>query len=373
MGNGNEVVKTEAGQALAAVPEAALKTLGRASASSIMFHPEVYAAVEKMATMMASARCMIPGHLIGKPGDCFAVIMQSMQWNMNPFAVAQKTHLVNGTLGYEAQLVNAVVSNSGAIRGHFEYEFYGPWERVIGKFITKTGGTGKPYQAPSWAPEDEKGCGVKVSATINEDGKKETLDLLLSQASVRNSTLWASDPKQQLAYLAVKRWARLYAPGAILGVYTADELEEIPAKEPEKNVTPHFQQPKEKAPEAAPEAKLSFDVKADEVPPEPEAPQKPEQESPREEHHEEPQEPEGQHRYSGNDLPPSEDNGETITKKQQGLFFVTLDKKSGLPEGEVRELLLKKWGYKSTSEIKMSDFNAILKWLSAGCQDEPNA
>ncbi|HFQ7099962.1 TPA: recombinase RecT, partial [Citrobacter freundii] len=35
------------------------------------------------------------------------------------------------------------------------------------------------------------------------------LVLMLSQAQVRNSTLWASDPRQQLAYLAVKRWARL--------------------------------------------------------------------------------------------------------------------------------------------------------------------
>jgi hypothetical protein len=32
--------------------------------------------------------------------------------------------------------------------------------------------------------------------------------------------------RQQLAYLAVKRWARLYCPDVILGVYTADEVDE---------------------------------------------------------------------------------------------------------------------------------------------------
>ena len=52
------------------------------------------------------------------------------------------------------------------------------------------------------------------------------MELLLAQARTRNSTLWADDPKQQLAYLAQKRWARLYAPGVILGVYTPDELEQ---------------------------------------------------------------------------------------------------------------------------------------------------
>jgi hypothetical protein len=53
------------------------------------------------------------------------------------------------------------------------------------------------------------------------------LELLMTQARTRNSTLWTEDPKQQLAYLAQKRWARLYAPDVILGVYTPDELQEF--------------------------------------------------------------------------------------------------------------------------------------------------
>ncbi|EGO1998012.1 recombinase RecT, partial [Salmonella enterica] len=40
----------------------------------------------------------IPAHLAGKPADCMAIVMQAMQWGMNPYAVAQKTHLVNGVL-----------------------------------------------------------------------------------------------------------------------------------------------------------------------------------------------------------------------------------------------------------------------------------
>lgn len=48
---------------------------------------------------------------------------------------------------------------------------------------------------------------------------------------MRNSTLWADDPRQQLAYLAVKRWSRLYCPDVLLGVYTPDELEERTERE----------------------------------------------------------------------------------------------------------------------------------------------
>lgn len=76
---------------------------------------------------------------------------------------------------------------------------------------------------------------VCVYATMRGEDEPRVLELLLSQASVRNSNLWASDPKQQLAYLAAKRWARLHAPEAVLGLYSPDELEE---RETMRDVTP---------------------------------------------------------------------------------------------------------------------------------------
>ena len=206
--------------------------------NDMVFVPERFAAMDKLAEVMASGNCTVPRHLAGNKGDCFAIVMQSMMWGMNPFAVAQKTHLVNGTLGYEAQLVNAVVTDH--IKGAFHYDWFGPWENVVGKFKWCEGKNGSRFQAPGWRPEDETGCGVTVSATLKGETEPRELSLLLCQATVRNSTLWASDPKQQLAYLAVKRWARLYKPGAILGVYSVDELEQ---EEP-VNVTPEEARPK---------------------------------------------------------------------------------------------------------------------------------
>ncbi len=77
---------------------------------------------------------------------------------------------------------------------------------------------------PGWTFADEEGCGVRVFATLKGESQPRVLDLLLAQARVSNSTLWADDPKQQLAYLGQKKWSRLYAPDVILGVYTADEM-----------------------------------------------------------------------------------------------------------------------------------------------------
>jgi hypothetical protein len=161
-------------------------------------------AMQELANIMATAKVTVPQHLAGKAGDCLAVVMQAAQWKMNPFAVAQKTHVVNGTLGYEAQLVNAVVQSSGAIVGHFHYEYQGEGANVA----------------------------CRVGAVIRGD-KDITWGEWLSAATVttKNSPLWKTNPKQQLGYLQVKNWARLHTPGAILGVYSDDELEALPPRD----------------------------------------------------------------------------------------------------------------------------------------------
>ncbi|WP_223538749.1 recombinase RecT [Pseudomonas sp. BF-R-12] len=195
------------------------------STSALVLDGDSLDKMMRLAEVMATGRATLPKHFNGNPADCLAVVMQSMQWKMNPFAVAQKTHLVNGVLGYEAQLVNAVITTCAPVLDRLHYEWYGPWEKVIGKFTIKNGDKGE-YRVPGWKLEDEQGLGVKVWATFRGEDEPRVLELLLAQARTRNSTLWADDPRQQLAYLATKRWSRLYCPDVILGVYSPDELEE---------------------------------------------------------------------------------------------------------------------------------------------------
>lgn len=206
--------------------------ISSASAGALLMHDASMDRLERLAGFMASGKTTLPQHLRGNTGDCFAIALQSMQWGMNPFAVGQKTHLVNGTLGYEAQLVAAVINSSGVVKDRFNFEWFGDWTKIIGRFKEVTSNTkkddaGQPkkYIVPAWKQEDEHGLGVRVWATIKGEGQPRVLELLLTQARTRNSTLWTEDPKQQLAYLAQKRWARLHAPDVILGVYTPDELE----------------------------------------------------------------------------------------------------------------------------------------------------
>lgn len=191
-------------------------TVGTAAA---IFSPEGMDRLVRFATLMADSKATVPVHLAGKPADCLAVTMQAAQWGMNPFAVAQKTHVVNGTLGYEAQLVNAVVSSSNLLATRLNYRWDGDWSKV----------NGKSDKSPSLT--------VTVSAVLKGEAEPRELTISMAQAGVRNSPLWEQDPRQQLAYLCVKRWARLHAPDVLLGVYTPDELQET-APRVERDITP---------------------------------------------------------------------------------------------------------------------------------------
>ena len=187
------------------------------SAFDLMMDETVMARFERTAEIMAGSRMTVPKHLQGNVGDCMAIIMQAAQWQMNPYAVAQKTHMVNNVLGYEAQLVNAVITSRAPVKERLHFEWYGDWSKV----------NGKDDKSPT--------LGVRVSATLRGENEPRVIDISMAQVGpVRNSPLWAADPRQQIAYLATKRWARLYCPDVILGVYSPDELLE----REEMDVTP---------------------------------------------------------------------------------------------------------------------------------------
>jgi len=125
-------------------------------------------------------------------------VLQTFAWGLNnPFAVASKTHMINDILCYEAQLINAVIQSSGVITGHFHYEYRG----------------------------DGGSLECRVGGVITGDTEITWGEWLpFATVTVKNSPLWKTNPKQQLGYLQVKNWGRAFYPGAIMGVYSPDEM-----------------------------------------------------------------------------------------------------------------------------------------------------
>ena len=183
-----------------------------------------------VAKLMASSKCTIPAHLKNSEADCLAVVMQSMQWGMNPFAVAQKTHLSQGgALGYEAQLISAVITSRGPVVGYPEYEFIGDWDKILGKVEERKSEKGGKYYVATYNASHEIGLGVICRLTLRGESTPREQKVMMSQCYPRFSTQWATDPKQQICYVAIRKWARIHSPGTILGVYSDEELEQVHA------------------------------------------------------------------------------------------------------------------------------------------------
>ena len=162
----------------------------------------------EVAKLMAIAGMAVPGHLRNNPGGCLAVAIQGWEWGINPFAIANKSYVVNDRLAYESSLFHAVVLRRAPIIGRLKIEY-------AGQAGTRT---------------------CKVSAKVRPEGDEpvESVDYESPQIQnirPQNSPLWKNDPDQQLFYFAVRAFTRRHFPDVMMGVYTADELQDQPPQD----------------------------------------------------------------------------------------------------------------------------------------------
>lgn len=160
--------------------------------------PQSFADVVEFAKDMARAEAAVPKHLRGNPGACMAVAMQAFEWNMSPFAVANKSYVVSDRIAYEAQLIAAVVNTRSGITGRLKYKF------------------------------DGEGPNLQCTVTGIIDGEELVYTSpKLSEITTKNSPMWKYDPQQQLGYYSARAWARRHVPEVILGVYDREEMQAV--------------------------------------------------------------------------------------------------------------------------------------------------
>ncbi len=173
----------------------------------------ITAEIMECAKLMAGARQAIPPHLRDNAGACLAICIQAVEWRMSPFAVANKSYVVNDRLAYESQLVHAVVEQRAPLTGRLRHRFTGEGDQrrciVSGVFR----GEAEPFEFCS-AP--------------------------FGQIQPKNSPLWKTQPVLQLYYHTSRNWARVYCPDAILGVYAEDELDREPPRDVGQEIAARF-------------------------------------------------------------------------------------------------------------------------------------
>lgn len=217
----------------------AVSTVTDESESSLPFglqvltNPTLFDNTERYAKMCAGSSTT-PAHLRGNVPACFDVICLSMNFKLNPQAVMRCTFDPGGgKLGYEGKLVQAIMEASGRLEDSIEKEWFGDWDRVLNKFEmieTEKEYNGKKkkskYARASYKAADEDGLGITVSTQVKGRGKRESFTLFLKQCQPRNSTLWATDPKTQIYYTAVRRLASVACPSVLMGMPFDDDAYE---------------------------------------------------------------------------------------------------------------------------------------------------
>ncbi len=123
------------------------REVGMASGNGSQVNPQNLAEVVRFAEVMSNGGIALPKHLRGNPGTCMAVTLQALQWEMNPFAVAQKSYEVNGMIAYEAQLIAAVVNTRSGIEGRLKYQFEGSGDDLKCKVTGKVDGEVLEYES----------------------------------------------------------------------------------------------------------------------------------------------------------------------------------------------------------------------------------
>ncbi len=160
--------------------------------------PENMDQAMRLATAMANAK-LVPQHLQGDVGSCLMIVEQAMRWRASPFAVAQCTSSIGGSLCYEGKLIAAILPACGAIIGELNYEYEGD-------------------------PKKPETLSVTVTGRRASDGEIKTLKLAWIDAKTKNQ-YWNSQPEQQLCYAGARVWARRWTPGPMLGIYAPEEFD----------------------------------------------------------------------------------------------------------------------------------------------------
>jgi hypothetical protein len=210
----------------------------------LLLNEPLYERVKAISALMSRAQGMTPTHLIGKGEACFSVITMALDWRLSWHFVARHTYQTpGGSIGFDGALVQSILEKSGQFIGAPTFEYRGDWSVLNGKFAMKTGQRGPgEYAAATWTDADAVGLGIIVRWCVRGENTPrvwpgENEPFWLAQCHPRNSPLWATDPKTQIRYLAIRRFANMTSPG-ILGGASFDRDEMLEAADLARDITP---------------------------------------------------------------------------------------------------------------------------------------
>jgi len=163
-----------------------------------------------------SRSALVPEAFRGKKDDCFIACQLAMRLNVDPFMLMQSMYIVHGRPGFEAKLAIALLNSSGKIKGTVKTQFTG---------------TGDDYGCRAWcidADTGERVDGPKVDWKMVK-GEGWNKDKALRNGGGVQKSKWNTMPDLMFVYRASAFLIRSNYPEVLMGMSTAEELEDVAA------------------------------------------------------------------------------------------------------------------------------------------------
>lgn len=165
--------------------------------------------IDEMTRAYNLGRYMCQAHVIpeayrDKPADCMLAIDMANRMNVSPIFVMQNMYVVKGKPSWSGQACKALIDNCGKFRD-------------VKHVYTGESGT------------DTKGCyleAVRVSDGEKVKGVEVTIAMAKAEGWFSNKK-WQTMTDLMLGYRAAAFFARINCPETLMGLQTADEIEDI--------------------------------------------------------------------------------------------------------------------------------------------------
>jgi hypothetical protein len=171
---------------------------------SALLDPQMFSQFKEISKMLATST-MVPKHFQGASnvGNCMIALETAHRLKTPVFMLMQKMYIVSGKVGYEATFVIAMINKSGLF-SPLRWRFEGEGNDLTCYCYATDLSTKKKAEAK---------CSValaKAEGWWSKSGSK-----------------WPTMTEQMLQYRSAAFFGRLYAPDVIMGMHTADELQDV--------------------------------------------------------------------------------------------------------------------------------------------------
>lgn len=168
-----------------------------------------------MADMFAKST-IVPADYQGNASNCFIAIDMAARMKMSPIAVMQSLYIVYGKPAWDAKFMISCVNFCGRFSA-IQYE---------------ETGEGDDRGCVAWATEKETGEVLRSTRVTIAMAKQEGW-------FSKKGSKWQTMPGLMLRYRSATFFARTYCPELTLGLYMADEIEDITPesrREPQRQI-----------------------------------------------------------------------------------------------------------------------------------------